>query len=965
MMGSKIYPMCLKLMFLVEVQIMKWNSLVRRIITCAVAAATIATASPAYVFAEDEAEIVAIEDENEAIVQDTEEPADDDAIFGEDDCNVWFSWSGELEVNVISPSDIAGEVDPAERKTVKKGSTVTFNINRKSHRYVILSVKNGDKDATLNSDGSYSVVINEEEPEIKIETERRNKVTFEEPDNKGMIGCTPLPGSGDFEELSPWPGHIYLRPNADIRWIYKPDAGYSVTKVTKVEGSKEIELKPVATPAKEGEVGIFELKNVNEDVTIRRYSKKNEEEPEYDHKLTISTESDYNSVVINGKNVFKGESVGFNDGDSIVITGLGKGDNIDTKNWSTYFVKWTYKGNKESSYEYGDGYRDDKIGGLFALNNLTEDIELTVQGRQIPVSAITAKGKTEGSYTVTTTAASKKGNYINLTKHKADTKVTFATKKTGSINYEIASDAAGVKYGIAEVEPVSLTKEKNGYSFEIPFGTLAALAYSENPKVEFTTAVAAKLPAPTAKVSTSTDIDATLTLGIPKSAKDMPNLWYKVEGKANVAKGKSLPEGMAGEVGPLYVPATVTTLPVYLMAEEGKQYGDGTAQKYDFTATLLQFENEPEYSGEPITDKSAVEGADGGNVVGVSTAKKVSGSTKKPGYEEKLGLNKKQISFIRGEGGDDGILLATAKYSKNTTFRSLSYAKITNASGEIVKSSDNEDDSKRIILDGDSIILEDTDDLTPGKYKLSVLPVSRIGSPLPKAATLALTVKQGIDELTVSVPQSSYVKKPKKALTIKPTVTYNGGDRKKAPAAKKVKWEVLDADGNALTDASPLFGKVPINQKNGAVTVAKDLVVSGDPSVYSFRIMATAADYEGNTTAAETGVIELTSEETKPDTKGVEVILNDISGAPEGLDKSDIEVSGVQKSGGKMYATGEEIRVRITKAGISDKWGASITAKPGNDTIHAQRDGEYACFSSDAIREKMKKAKNFQLLIYF
>lgn len=50
-MGSKIYPMFLKLMFLVEVQIMKWNSLVRRIITCAVAAATIATAAPAYAYA--------------------------------------------------------------------------------------------------------------------------------------------------------------------------------------------------------------------------------------------------------------------------------------------------------------------------------------------------------------------------------------------------------------------------------------------------------------------------------------------------------------------------------------------------------------------------------------------------------------------------------------------------------------------------------------------------------------------------------------------------------------------------------------------------------------------------------------------------------------------------------------------------------------------------------------------------
>lgn len=900
-------------MFKVEVLKMKWNLFVKRILTCALAAATIATSVPAYTYAaEAEDEVIVVEEDNDEITQDVEETTDaDDGFLGENDCTIRIVWDRGASVTITEPASIAGEVKAGADKTVEKGTTVKFKVvpgHQKTGKYKVLSVKAGDTILTAGSDGVYSVTV-EDTTEVRIDIEQRLKITFEQPDNVGKIGCTPIKEKDNdvFDEIADWPGYIYLKPNADIRWLYRPDKGYSITKVVKVEGDREIELKPVAKPKNEGEVGIYELKNVTEEVTIRRYSKKDEEEPTFDHKLTLSNESDYNSVVINGKNLLKGESVGFNDGDSILITGLGKGDSIDTKNWSTYFVKWTYKGNKESGYEYGDGYKDDKIGGLFALNNLTEDIELTVQGRQIPVSAITAKGKTEGSYTVTATAASKKGDYINLTKHKADTKVTFATKKTGSINYEIASDAAGVKYGIAEVEPVSLTKEKNGYCFEIPFGTLAGLAYSENPKVEFTTAVAAKLPAPTAKVSTSTDIDATLTLGLPTAASGLTGLWYKVEGKANVAKGKSLPEGMAGEVGPLYVPATVTTLPVYLMAEEGKQYGDGTAQKYDFTATLLQLKNEPEYSGESITDKSAVEGADGGNVAGVSTAKKVSGSTKKPGYEEKLGLTKKKVSFIRGEGGDDGILLATAKYSKNTTFRSLSYAKITNAAGEIVKSSDTDDDFKRIILDGDNIILEDTNDLAPGKYTLSVLPVSRIGSQ-PKAATLALTVKQGIDKIDIWAVVDTHVaeqviKKSGKSLTIKSMITYNDGDKAKTPAIKKVKWEITDAEGNAISQSSPLYGKISINKKNGTVTVAKDLVIPKDPGSYSFVIVATAEDYEGNIACA-TAPFELVSDQFPP--VELEISIDDKTG--EGRVKaSDLKFSkGVIKgSDGKLYVNGD------------------------------------------------------------
>lgn len=795
----------------------------------------------------------------------------DDSFLDEENCTISIGWDRGASVTITEPEGIAGEVEAGTAKTVEKGTTVKFKVvpgHQKTGKYKVLSVKAGDTILTAGTDGMYSVTV-EDTTEVWIDIEQRLKITFEQPDNVGKIGCTPIKEKDNdvFDEIADWPGYIYLKPNADIRWLYRPDKGYSITKVVKVEGDREIELKPVAKPKNEGEVGIYELKNVTEEVTIRRYSKKDEEEPEYDHKLTLNSASDYNSVhvyayngnsVVHHEDLKKGESFGFNDGNRLVITGLGTRTDND-KNWTNYFVRLTTAGSAESSVEYGDGWKD-KDGIVFDLFNRTEDIDITVEGKRIPISTITAKGKIEGPYSITATPASKKGDYINLTKHKDSVKVEFAVKKTGSLNYEIANSAATIRFGAGNPEAVTLSEGKNKYSYEIPFYDLAQLAYSETPSVEFTLNTAAKLPVPTAKVSTSTDIDATLALDVPKAAKDLTKLWYKLEAKANVARNKTLPEGMADSVGPLYVPATVSSQAIYLMAEPGKKAGDGTAQKYDFTATLLQLENEPEYSGEPITDKSAVEGADGGNVVGVSTAKKVSGSTKKPGYEEKLGLNKKQISFIRGEGGDDGILLATAKYSKNTTFRSLSYAKITNAAGEIVKSSDNEDDSKRIILDGDSIILEDTDDLTPGKYTLSVLPVSRIGSPLPKAATLALTVKQGIDELTVSVPQSSYVKKPKKALTIKPTVTYNGGDRKKAPAAKKVKWELLDADGNALTDASPLFGKVTINKKNGTVTVAKDLVISGDLDAYKFMIRVTPADYEGNDAASAHANVELKAE---------------------------------------------------------------------------------------------------------
>lgn len=632
-------------------------------------------------------------------------------------------------------------------------------------------------------------------------------------------------------------------------------------------------------------------------------------------ELTLNGTSDYNSVrvwvydgtkPVKGANVGKGEKLEFQAGNRIVITGLG--EMKGAQKGTTYFVR--VSADKETYY--GDNIWDEKQQ-LFDLGPVNEDLDIKVEGRRLATTAITASGRIRGAYGVTTNVAEKKGGYVDMgKKNESGAKTTFAVKKTGSLNYTIGSDAATMSCADKESQEINLSGNTNKY-YEIPFEDLAKAAFMDSPSISFTLNVVTKFPVPTVKVASSTDLNATLDLKKPKAAADIDNLWYRIEAKANVANNKTLPEGMAETVGPLYVPASVTSLTVDLTAKEGMKPGDGAAQKYDFKVTLLQLENEPEYTDKPLTDKTVVEGADGGNVVGVSPEKKVSGSTKKPGYEEKLGLTKKQNSFICGEGGDDGVLLATAKYSKNTTFKSLAYAKITNSSGETVRASDTEDDFKKILIDGDDIILEDTS-LAPGKYKLSVLPVSKVGSPLPKAATLALTVKQGIDELTVSVPQQSYVKKAKKALTIKPTVTYNGGEKTKKPANTKLNWEVLDADGNALTADSPLYGKVTVNQKNGTVTVAKDLVVSGDASAYRFMIMATAADYADNMASAKSDVIKLVADGVYSDFPPVEleISIDDRKGNGH-IKASDVNFTRgtIRESDGKLYVNGDILLFKI------------------------------------------------------
>lgn len=354
--------------------------------------------------------------------------------------------------------------------------------------------------------------------------------------------------------------------------------------------------------------------------------------------------------------------------------------------------------------------------------------------------------------------------------------------------------------------------------------------------------IAPDLKAPTVKVSATTDIDATLTLALPKAAQDYENLWYKITGTANVAKGKKIADGMAESVGPLYVPANVELINVTLADGEFPQAGDGHAQKYDFEVSVLQLvENEENFEAE--------------NVFKAGSVKTVSVATKEPYYETKLGLTKKTTSFISGQ---KNITLAVPKYNSKTTYTQLGYADIIDADGQIKTTSYAGD---KIVITNDSITLSDSSILSAGKYTLRVWPANpdrawRLGD----EARLSLTVKRAITSLTVSVPSTRVYKKANAAVTVKPTVTYNGNSKSRVPAVKKVTWSITDKNGDEITSTSPLFEKVTINKSNGAVTVAKDFVLSSNVEDNKFMIKAVAADFAGRALSASSSVIEISSD---------------------------------------------------------------------------------------------------------
>lgn len=860
-------------MFKVEVSKMKWNLFVKRILTCALAAATIATAVPAYAYAEeaDDEVIVVEEEETEDLSLDSEEDAesvdaeiydesldnaaaentvvvgvssrlDDYASFGrgegftgekvdgrdvvsangftftvtDNDPTDNFVPFASLLSKILTPTSIDGDV---YSYTVTAENIENANVyGKKGKEYRILRVGAADRILTLNGSSDVKSVvvkaIGENGKELNGPDDvyaEVDKFAFRSGNRIAIVGIgynkTDHPNGGGFYRVTVGDKRLYGDP-----WLDVKDGLSLLIDLETVEDNadilvEEIGLKKDAITAK-GDIG------GDYDITAEVVSGRSGE------YVTNSKEYDKAKVKLTV------EDIGVL---AYKITSMDATIQYGDKTQATTLVK--------DSHGIYCEIPSDILAEAAFLDKPSIVIIPKVEAEEL--TSISAKGfkydQSKMANTATQAAGSTKDYQLSV------------TPKTCHLDGLDAIVTVGGDYADASV----VKDAKGNHCLRVATFKGDTIANSQiwirlvdkkNPDIFYgnpfviTPEVAKKLPAPTVKVIETTDMSAILSLAVPKSAAEYSNLWFVIEGKANVPKNKEIAEGMIEKIDPIYVSTDESSCFVRLLKDDSKGLGDGHAQKYDFDVKLVQGEiNHP-----------AVE----------SPVKKISASTKEPAYETKLGLTKKKTSFINGEVA---VTLATAKFGNKTTFRQLDRAQITDSNGKVIRSTAETEEEKRIDLDGNDIVLPYTYDITPGKYTLHVWPVSKDGN--AKEATLALTVKRGIEQLEVVVPSLQISKKAKKAATLKAKVKYNEDDKTRVPAVKKVKWVLLDDKGNPLSEAtsSPLYNKVTI--KNGTVTVDKNLEITGNPDDYRFMIGVEADDYpEHNSFLQVTELIRIVSE---------------------------------------------------------------------------------------------------------
>lgn len=324
-----------------------------------------------------------------------------------------------------------------------------------------------------------------------------------------------------------------------------------------------------------------------------------------------------------------------------------------------------------------------------------------------------------------------------------------------------------------------------------------------------------KLSAPVVTVTGTNDNSITLNLSVPAKDQGYKNLWfaYYAEAKGTVASGM---KARVPENGYKYEPVTDTQKTFTDKLQVGGDPGKGCAQNYEVHAVLIQTTD----GKEPSTEKTNYnyEGAE----------KKLSASTKNPYYETSLSLNK--ITTTITIGAKD-VLVATPKYSSNTTYTRVgnmvfvdSNGAMTNCAEFIYSSSDGE------------IVLNKTDNkMVPGKYTLYVFPEGNYS--YVKPAALPLTFVAPMNSFHIEASTDTLYKTEKSTASVKVSALYdeyvdcNGNYWK--PANVNVTWE-YDSTNSALKDK--------ISGKNGTFTVAKDYVLDPLPENNEFSVKAYAAD---------------------------------------------------------------------------------------------------------------------------
>ncbi len=455
------------------------------------------------------------------------------------------------------------------------------------------------------------------------------------------------------------------------------------------------------------------------------------------------------------------------------------------------------------------------------------------------------------------------------------------------------------------------------------------------------------LPTPTVKVVSSTDIDMKLSISMPKSVKNRVNMYYVITADAVDTVDPSSP--MAESVLE-WIPAdskdTVYTLK--LTKDKNANLGNGKAQKYNVAVGAFQvmddsLENGIE-EGKKYSDTNKLQ-----NPINYKELKNQ--STKDPYYETKLSLKKNKTSFIIGERN---ILLATAKFSKKTSYTRISWAEIQGGYYNKKWTTDSDYDVIRITDDGQGIEIVYSDYLSPGSYTLRVLPYSESGmSALP--AVMNFTVKPSVNVLSINTHPEKIYKAPGKVASIKFSAkigcVYGNGALK--PANSKIEWSLSYVGSKELEKA------LKINKNNGTVTLAKDYVLSSDPEKNQFMVTARAVDVAENNMSTTSDYVTFTNIKAAP----AKIMIGSVVGAtgkdkPQEVYSSDLnmkDLSVYDSNNNALYSISDTANMTIS---VSPKKGMVISGR----SVYVTKTGTYTVKATTRDGGKQSISAKFKVV---
>lgn len=265
---------------------------------------------------------------------------------------------------------------------------------------------------------------------------------------------------------------------------------------------------------------------------------------------------------------------------------------------------------------------------------------------------------------------------------------------------------------------------------------------------------------------------------------------------------------------------------------------------YSFTVRLVAVSA----AGTTVNQGTPVSGGSGTKLLdtdvkfatAAANSKTVSFKTRKGYYEDKLSVTKKTTKLYSGQ---EDILVAIPKFSKNASHIEEIKAVVYNKDGSLVTSSYGDSYMVSARIDSETLgVYVSAGAYTAGSYDVVIYATAtKDGSAYDMyraSAKVPITVQKGINWISVDCPKQIAVLGKDASVTLKTTGYYDFGSMK--AQTQKFRYE-LDTE-----NISNPKNKDQVIVKNNKITVKKGFKVGADPDDNTFTVNVYANDYSTN-----------------------------------------------------------------------------------------------------------------------